>query len=461
MARYVISVGGTGQHIALAISRMVMLGALKNDIRLIALDSDTDTPLPQSLRGVANLCGGVHPLQDGSIYAPFDLKTLGKKKFAETFVDADHPDERELFETLFTEDEGDVPIYQGMYGKPCVGSTVFGKGANSPVIEDKLKLLANADEVFVCGSLVGGTGAGLLHKLVQQILKYLHEPKIVYGIFLLPWFDIRSEGGEERITNTTLNRNAAHGVKYFFDHTLEMMSTTVVIGYPGTEQTSMLRKPIVTDGDMGETPSYLHLAAAHSLVGLPQAFTANKSLKAYGVAHDTVREGWLLDEHWEQGRTLRRRLRAARVVVNFMSHLCQNRDKILSTWRATAFESGSAWQPLRKAINDNAPRRKERTRFAAEVLENFECYHDRLNFCVSWMQEIMPGQITTASDRLLRELAASGGGNADSSLHWEKLREIWEGNTPKPGPNAPNTPADVADALVKAISTYALKEETP
>jgi len=459
MARYVISVGGTGQHIALAISRLVMLGALKDDIRLIALDSDTETPLPQSLRGLATLCGGQHPLQDGSITAPFDLKSMGKKMFAATFVDADHPEEQELFETLFTEEEGSVPIYQGMYGKPCVGATVFGKGANSPMIEDKLKMLTNADEVFVCGSLVGGTGAGLLHKLVQQILKYLREPRVVYGIFLLPWFDIRSEGGDKRITNTTLDRNASHGVKYFFDHTLDAMSTTVVIGYPGTAQTPMLRKPVVTDGDMGETPSYLHLAAAHALVDLPQAYTANKSLKAYGIAHDVSNEGWLLDETWEQGRTLRDRLRAARVVVNFLSHINRNRDKVLSTW-TSVFEGGSAWEPLRDAINDNAPRKKDRARYANEVLVEFERTREQLDFCVRWMQEIMPGQLSTANDPLLSELAASSGDDADSAVHWNKLRDIWRGNTPKPGPNAPNNPVAVAQKLVRVIAQIALKGGT-
>src|SRR5688572_9243051 len=98
-SRYLITVGGTGQHIALAVARLVRSHAIIGDVQLIALDPDNETPLPQLLKApTPSMSGANHPLKNGTVRAPFDIEKLGKKHFEELFVDADHPAEQELFQ---------------------------------------------------------------------------------------------------------------------------------------------------------------------------------------------------------------------------------------------------------------------------------------------------------------------------------------------------------------------------
>ena len=49
MGNYLITVGGTGQHFALAVTRLVRIGALPQDLKLIALDADKEGPLSKLL----------------------------------------------------------------------------------------------------------------------------------------------------------------------------------------------------------------------------------------------------------------------------------------------------------------------------------------------------------------------------------------------------------------------------
>ena len=72
MSRYVISVGGTGQHIALALTRLVRMGALRSDIRLIAIDPDSKTELTAALSSPGGMTGEQHPLKAKPVFAPFD-----------------------------------------------------------------------------------------------------------------------------------------------------------------------------------------------------------------------------------------------------------------------------------------------------------------------------------------------------------------------------------------------------
>jgi hypothetical protein len=350
-SRYLIAVGGTGQHIALAASRLVRANALIGDIQLIALDPDNETPLPQLLKApTPSMSGANHPLKNGTVRAPFDIEKLGKKTFEELFVDPDHPEEQELFQALFDADEGNIPVHKGMYGTPCVGATVFGDGANSDALQNLLKPLSTASQVFVCGSVVGGTGAGLMHKLVREIQRYYAGE--LFGIFMLPWFDIEGGGGASAINMAVINRNASHGTKYFYEHTLPMLTASLLVGSSGMRATPVLQRIRVGEGDMTEKPSYLHLVAARALLDLPKAHTANREVKAYGMVHSLTREGWLLDEIWETGLSLRQLLRGLRVQENLLRFITEkkNREKILSYYEGGFWKSPESWKPLDASI---------------------------------------------------------------------------------------------------------------
>jgi hypothetical protein len=456
-SRYLITVGGTGQHIALAVARLVRAHALVGDIQLIALDPDNATPLPQLLKApTPSMSGANHPLKNGTVRAPFDIEKLGKKTFEELFVDADHPMEQELFQALFDEDEGKIPVHKGMYGTPCVGATVFGEGANTDALQNLLKPLATATQVFVCGSVVGGTGAGLMHKLVREIQRYYAGE--MFGIFMLPWFDIDGGGGAAAINMAVINRNASHGTKYFYEHTLPMLTASLLVGSPGMRATPVLQRIKVGEGDMAEKPSYLHLVAARAMLDLPKAHTANREVKAYGMVHSLTREGWLLDETWETGRSLRHLVRSLRVQENLLRFLTEkkNREKILSYYEGGFWKSPDAWKPLDASIVANAPDKKQRRALAERALERFDEIRQEVHFCVDWAQRLFPGSLLDVeNDVLMRDLSDSAKKGTESEVHWRVLREMWMGSELPANPTKPNGGTEVANHHAEAILDHA------
>jgi hypothetical protein len=457
VARYVISVGGTGQHLALALTRLARLGAVK-DLRLIALDSDNETALPQKLTSpTPSLSGARHPLIDGVVKPPFDVARLGKKTFGEMFLDADHPDERELFECLFEADEARIPIHKGMFGTPCVGATVFSEGAGGAGLKNLLSPLSAATQVFVCGSVVGGTGAGVMHKLIQEIRSYYSGE--IFGVFMLPWFTPPGGSAPGSITPALIERNKTHGVKYFYEYTIPKLTASLLIGYPGNVQTSVLRPLALKDGDMGEHPSYLHLAAVRGMLDLPAAHTANRTVKAYGMSHDRNHEGALLDLPWETSVPLRRLVRAMRVQHNLLSFLTldENVDKIMSYWSAWVGEPGP-WVELEQSIKNNVQDKKQRGPMCQQVLDRFRALAEEAEFCVSWAQQLFPGDLLDVpNDSLMLELSENYKRRHESAFHWDRIRGMWASGALKADPNKARDASEIADHHAQLIWEAGMK----
>ncbi len=462
MSRTLISVGGTGQHVALALARLVYMGAVRNDVRLIALDPDNESPLPKLLEAPAGMSGDRHPLGTGQVHAPFDVSRFGDASFEQLFVDEHHPYERELFEAMFDEDMAGIPVHKGMYGTPCVGATVFAEGANGATFKTQLAPVANATQVFVCGSVVGGTGAGIMHKLVTEVRKYFQGP--MYGLFMLPWFKVQAGAATQgAITDATIQRNATHGIKYFFSHTIPALTSSVLVGYPGSEQSAVLKPLTLGAGDMGEHPHYLHLVAAHGLTRLEEAHTANRSVKAYGVAHDEAHEDWLLANAWEEprGRSLRQVIRAHRVLLNLLRFLVAEKQKnaMLGYYKPgflTGLFGGSrtAWgDDLHKSVESAEPTQKQQGVVVEQMFGELEQLEREVRLCVDWAQGLFPEALLRLpqGDPMLDALQK---GTADQ---WDAIRKTWAGKAMPPKPTGKLTGAEIARHHARAILDEALK----
>lgn len=466
MSRYFVSVGGTGQHVALALTRLVYMKALRHDIQLVAIDPDNQSPLPKLLEAPAGMKDKRHPLQGGQVFAPFDMAKIGTAPFSKMFVDASHLAEKEFFEALFDADSASIPIHKGMYGTPSVGATVFAEGVHGDALQTLLRPLQNADRVFICGSVVGGTGAGLIHKLVSEIRK--HYTKEMYGIFMLPWFRISASEKKGAITQATLDRNASHGVKYFYEHTIPQLNASALIGYPGTKTSTVLRPLTVAEGDMGEHPHFLHLAAAHALVKLPESYTANRGVKAYGIAHDPKAEGWLIDEQWEHNQhPLRRVLRAHRVVCNLLGFLALRRADLVKYYRAGTFKrtflTRDPWgDDLHASIEANVPPGGQEGTFADDVMAEFEQIHTEIQFCVRWLERLFPdGLADERNDALMDELGQASLAGGQSPFHWKTLCSYWAGERLAPNTTSPNTAVMVARHHAQIVLDAALNMPAP
>src|SRR5260221_86437 len=125
----VIAVGGGGQHIALAIARMLRLEALSEPIEAFVIDADSDSRLAAKLRTYGNTVNAIfpHPL-DGAqtIVPPFARDTMKETQFRRIFIDdrAD-PLERELFELFYDEESGGVDGGTGPAGGVDIGKGMF------------------------------------------------------------------------------------------------------------------------------------------------------------------------------------------------------------------------------------------------------------------------------------------------------------------------------------------------
>lgn len=481
-SRFFIAVGGSGQHVALALTRLVYMGALKNDIQLIAIDPDNKEALSQTLQSPAGMSGTRHPLKQGQVHTPFDVSKYGEKTFAQMFVDDHNPDERDLFESMFSVEMDSIPVHKGMYGTPCVGATVFAEGAQNASFTNNLSPVQNATDVFVCGSVVGGTGAGITHKLIKEIRTRYLEPKPMYGVFMLPWFKVQS-GVETKgtVTNAIIQRNSTHGIKYFYEHTIPALTSSVLVGYPDNFQSQVLNTLLVGPGDMGqERPHFLHLAASHGLAKLHSGGVANRDMKAYYVSHPREKEDWLLDETWEDGAclvgegaahrddqaprglSLRARIRGHQVLLNLLTFLTEDkqRQEFLDFYKTKTFlgvnfnvVASRAWgDNLHASIVNAEPNEETRRTFVDEMLKELSQIREEVLFCVDWAQKLFrPEMLRFPRDELLDRL--------NRGEQWKILQAIWAGRpaiAPAVKP-AQISPAQIARSHAKFILDAALK----
>jgi hypothetical protein len=433
MSRYLVSVGGSGQHVALAFTRLVKMGMLRHDFRLIAIDPDNDSPLSHVLEAPGGMRGQAHPLEAGNVFPPFDKAKFGEAEFSALFVDPHHPAERELFEAMYDDDMGTIPVHRGMFGTPCVGATVFGLGANGDELQNLLKPLTNATQVIVCGSVVGGTGAGVIHKLVQEIRRYYTRD--MFGVFLLPWFQVQS-GAAQRgaITPALISRNARHGIKYFYEHTIPVLDTSLLVGFPGNQSTSVLRPLVVGEGNMGENAHYLHLVAAWGASRLQEAHTAQRTVKSYGTIHDGDNEGWLLNEKFEhpEGRTLRDVVRAMRLTQTLLGFLTtKGRPAVTDYYHSgragRLVSSRTAWgEALHATISGNEPDVAKQGAFVDEMFAAFETIRVEHDFCASWIANMFPDALLqrAGGDPLSDQVSK---GRDDVAFAWSELEKDWRG----------------------------------
>jgi len=418
MPKFLVAVGGSGQHTALAVVRLVRIGALPNDINLIVLDSDNDQELSTTLLRPWDGVDGpdTHPLKLNGIYPPFaraakDPDTTFRDLF---LLDSVATEETALFDMIFDAEEEEIPVARGMYGTPCVGATVFSDGTKVDTVANLLGQVNAAEQVFFTGSVMGGTGAGILHKLVETVREKRQGP--MYGMFLTRWFQVPPTGKKGAITPEILRRNLAHGMTYFYKHTIPQLNASVFLGQP-KNATEAIEDLHLAEGDNSEQPHYVHLAAANSLFQLPMAERKNNKLKAYCFAHNSANEDWLLDETWHDGVTLRMRIFCAMVERDLLRHLVDHREDIRTTLTSFLAKADAITKQLYRSVKDNAKvARAEKDAFADDVVNEFARIHGELDFCLKWFTEIYPEAYLQRRHKLLQDLAKN-----DSQVKWELL----------------------------------------
>lgn len=333
-----ICVGGGGQHLALAVARLVRLGVWNNVPLVLVIDAEETSRLALRLKHFAepeenlgsNAIRAIHPLPDPSTMFHPPLATgTAEKTFRASFLGAPEGAvssgglaEEELFDLFYSEKADTVDISVGMAAQPSVGSTVFaemGIKPLSPVLEGAMQ---KAERIIVCGSFIGGTGAGVTHQLV----KFLKDSpkrggKSLYGGFLLPWLTLPEGTGTSAANDVTLVNSAKHGIQAYLRETSRWLAKSVIVGTPDR----MTRTPASPAND--ETASFYPLACVYGLMKMMEDTTSAHQGKAgeniLTVTSPSDNFGWLLSEKWSTGKgavaNIAERWAASRIVNDYIS----------------------------------------------------------------------------------------------------------------------------------------------
>jgi hypothetical protein len=449
MADLLIAVGGTGQHVALAVSRLVFLGALP-PVELATIDADDSQELSVSLKTFGSTVQPDytrHPLVNGEkIYQPFDKTVREDPEFKDLFIGAHlEPWHRDIFDVCFDEVSEKVHVKDGMFGRPLVGATVFAYNKDTQ-LKTVFERIGLANDIFIAGSFVGGTGAGLIHQLVKQMSSHGRR---IYGLLFLRWFTVPSGAARQTISDTTQDRNMRYGLDYFFRDTRPLLKATLLIGAPDHPPDDGRVKPRrMEPGKNDEKKHYFHLVAAYGLLSLKKiAITEQTDGSSYAAIYDGEHPLQIYETQWRDGRELYWYANRGGFVKAILDYVCSPkfRKEIESAFGllGNPRNIGQMFYDAIKLYD-----RRQRAVRIDEVIRTLSLLSQQYQFALSWLDEVLePLPDRLHHDRYMRV--------KDSDPEKAKeLQKIWEKNW-EVGVELP-TPQEIAyklhDLLVESFS---------
>ena len=358
-----VCVGGTGQHVALAVSRLVNLGAIEDGIECCIVDADNRSKLAKRTKNAAGYVdhnfGIDHPLGDSArgFLTPFDPEAAADGGSELTVRDltlgqTPKPETANLFDALFRPEDAEQNIHQGFYAKPKLGSTAFAAQSikGDGLVSQINAKIGNHDKVFICGSFIGGTGAGVIPSLVQKLTR--NSAVKWYGMFHLRWLD-PTGGGNAAITGADMDRNMRHGAEYFYQYVRENMRASVLMG-PPTSGTDNLIGPVSNPAN-GENPSFYHVLASYALHHFRTDAVEDYDGSVGVFNHDDANRDWLLEQEWHGQKSLVDRLQTAAYAAELLEEsVSDNFQEILRGAYGAFGTKSKVPDGLRESIADYA-----------------------------------------------------------------------------------------------------------
>ncbi|WP_282610858.1 hypothetical protein [Pelagibius sp. Alg239-R121] len=239
MASFMIAVGGTGQMMALSYARLMSLMPWLPTARMYHLDRDTIEHYTDSVDSTF-----IDPLPQGAgATVGTHFTEPSNREFCENVLDA-----------LFTAREQSTPVGQGMYGRPPVGAAMIVDSLSRPASGSFDELFDGSPEstnaylrdgmthtVIVCGSAMGGTGAGgvptIAHEINRALKSTSHRDNVkLYILYFLQHFSLRpvavdqGMADHEIIHNEQIAVNAKSGMSFLADKIVDGTNGCVLFG---------------------------------------------------------------------------------------------------------------------------------------------------------------------------------------------------------------------------------------
>jgi hypothetical protein len=424
MASLLVAIGGTGQHMALAACRLMRLGALPR-MRVVVVDADIRrenglTPLLESFGGTVKEHYTEHPAEGIRFCVPFDPIVKANPTFGDLFGGSDDR-EQEIFQVLFDEKTAGTKITEGFYGKPAIGVTVARKYQDrqlKPLLDESETIVGSDARIFITGSLVGGTGAGLIHDIVRSVKSKAKADVPVYGILFLRWFEMgATQSSDQTITNSTLVRNMRFGIDYLFRETYRYFRAALLLGVPDSPPGRLRASRVEPGTTKGELCHALHVVGCFGLHQLPTITrTEQPDHPFYGVALDDPHQ--LYNEIWEGSKTLAWYYNRAiwlREILRYAADEKRFKKEVLNSFkRFLRTDPRNVGEGLHKALARYPDVQREVV--LSEMQKTWGLLADQYDFCVRWLDEVLGALPDRLQDARIRPVNSLG----EIQNHWQR-----------------------------------------
>ena len=235
MANHFIAVGGTGQHVALAYADLEALAWLVlNNVQpaeFYILDRDQGTNENDSAWDLTLVqLNAIRPGQKNPWREIEPNKRIPGKPNVGAAVDACYGP------LYFNPRQLDVDYSTGYYGQAPVGAAFFDdvlRQQQSQMGASIQHLITDPGaRILVAGSLVGGTGAGCMPRLVEFLKKH-SQASAIFAIPFLRWFQLSPQQSDDPTSarNAEMKSREPSALLYS-SHRLARDAATVLVGHP-------------------------------------------------------------------------------------------------------------------------------------------------------------------------------------------------------------------------------------
>ena len=289
MSKFVVAVGGSGAKLMYSLLHLSAAGLIPEaagGLYCLLVDPDENNGSGNATKKLSEQYRKCQLLQCGStplfktpvaLEGPWTpvmnqhLASLGTL-FGYTQMRENSRTEADLMELLFTEQERDLPIFQGFRGRPAIGSAIFGRAVNFrsgewSKLRDEVVGAASGQEhvpLLLTGSVFGGSGAAgvpTICRLLQQELKGAMKNVRLGLVLFLPYFQYKPVPNEEmQAQPETFAAATVESLKYYDEgRFLDICESIYAVG---EEAPSLEPVSSVGGKDQVNEPHFLELVAA-------------------------------------------------------------------------------------------------------------------------------------------------------------------------------------------------------
>jgi len=221
MTTHVIAIGGTGARLVEAITHLAAAGIFigrngePGDLHVVFVDPDqgngnlartraTTLPIYRRCQERIARTSDLQPISwmrtevlsaDDDLWTPFQHADASMT-LRDTFRLQRRSPTHNLASVLYTQEEQDMSLRDGFRGRPAVGVAMMTNFIRDNRINrswrDFINTIREGDEIFLCASIFGGTGASgfptLGRLLAREIEDSFNDVKLG-GVLMLPYFD--------------------------------------------------------------------------------------------------------------------------------------------------------------------------------------------------------------------------------------------------------------------------------